>query len=122
VRHRRARSAARRGAKHQSDHRRHFRTILNHNRAQVARECPESARLLLLARRGTSREINRQVALNLVRAQQPILRADLARRSPHEGQRTVIPLTDIVAGVDLGGMAINYTFADVGGVLDRRFV
>ena len=32
-----------------------------------------------IARRGTSREINRQIALNLVRSTQPISRADLAR-------------------------------------------
>jgi len=32
-----------------------------------------------IAKRGTSREINRQIALNLVRAKQPISRADLAR-------------------------------------------
>ena len=32
-----------------------------------------------VATRGTSREINRQIALNLVRAHQPISRADLAR-------------------------------------------
>jgi N-acetylglucosamine repressor len=32
-----------------------------------------------VARRGTSREINRQIALNLVRSKQPISRADLAR-------------------------------------------
>jgi predicted NBD/HSP70 family sugar kinase len=32
-----------------------------------------------IARRGTSREINRQIALNLVRTRQPISRADLAR-------------------------------------------
>jgi predicted NBD/HSP70 family sugar kinase len=32
-----------------------------------------------IATQGTSREINRQIALNLVRAQQPISRADLAR-------------------------------------------
>jgi len=32
-----------------------------------------------LARRGTSREINRQILLNLVRAWQPLSRADLAR-------------------------------------------
>jgi len=32
-----------------------------------------------IARRGTSREINRQIALNLVRSKQPISRADLAR-------------------------------------------
>src|SRR5215475_10308455 len=32
-----------------------------------------------VATRGTSREINRRIALNLVRAHQPISRADLAR-------------------------------------------
>ena len=32
-----------------------------------------------IARRGTSREINRQISLNLVRERQPISRADLAR-------------------------------------------
>jgi N-acetylglucosamine repressor len=32
-----------------------------------------------IARRGTSREINRQISLNLVREKQPISRADLAR-------------------------------------------
>lgn len=32
-----------------------------------------------VARRGTSREINRQIALNLIRAKQPLSRADLAR-------------------------------------------
>ena len=32
-----------------------------------------------IARRGTAREINRQIALNLVRSRQPISRADLAR-------------------------------------------
>jgi predicted NBD/HSP70 family sugar kinase len=32
-----------------------------------------------VARRGTSREINRQIVLNLIRAHQPISRADLAR-------------------------------------------
>jgi N-acetylglucosamine repressor len=32
-----------------------------------------------IARRGTSREINRQIALNLIRAKQPMSRAELAR-------------------------------------------
>src|SRR5258705_1327323 len=32
-----------------------------------------------VARRGTSRTINRQIALNLIRAHQPVSRADLAR-------------------------------------------
>lgn len=38
-----------------------------------------SSTTFTIARRGTSREINRQIALNLVRAGQPISRADLAR-------------------------------------------
>lgn len=33
-----------------------------------------------IAKRGTSREINRRIALNLIRTQQPISRADLARK------------------------------------------
>ena len=32
-----------------------------------------------IARRGTSREVNRQIALNLIRSKQPVSRADLAR-------------------------------------------
>src|SRR5687767_1941876 len=32
-----------------------------------------------VAQRGTSREINRRIALNLIRARQPLSRADLAR-------------------------------------------
>jgi len=42
----------------------------------VRRINPASFRI---ARRGTSREINRQIALNLVRAKQPVSRAELAR-------------------------------------------
>jgi N-acetylglucosamine repressor len=42
----------------------------------VKRTHPEPIRV---ARRGTSREINRQILLNLVRAWQPLSRADLAR-------------------------------------------
>jgi len=42
----------------------------------VTRIHPEPIRV---ARRGTSREINRQILLNLVRAWQPVSRADLAR-------------------------------------------
>jgi hypothetical protein len=37
------------------------------------------AQNLRVATRGTTREINRQIALNLVRTHQPISRADLAR-------------------------------------------
>ena len=36
-------------------------------------------RHLRVARRGTAREINRRIALNLIRTNQPISRADLAR-------------------------------------------
>jgi hypothetical protein len=37
------------------------------------------AQNLRVATRGTTREINRRIALNLVRTHQPISRADLAR-------------------------------------------
>jgi hypothetical protein len=46
------------------------------NRPDVRRTAPTSFRL---AGRGTSREINRQIAFNLIRTRQPISRADLAR-------------------------------------------
>jgi predicted NBD/HSP70 family sugar kinase len=42
----------------------------------VRRICPTSFRV---AKRGTLREINRQIALNLIRSRQPISRAELAR-------------------------------------------
>jgi N-acetylglucosamine repressor len=42
----------------------------------VRRISPTSFRV---ARRGTSREINRQIALNLIRSRQPVSRAELAR-------------------------------------------
>jgi predicted NBD/HSP70 family sugar kinase len=42
----------------------------------VRRISPTSFRI---ARRGTSREINRQIALNLIRSKQPVSRAELAR-------------------------------------------
>jgi predicted NBD/HSP70 family sugar kinase len=42
----------------------------------VRRISPTSFRV---ARRGTSREINRQIALNLIRSKQPVSRAELAR-------------------------------------------
>ena len=45
-------------------------------REEMRRISPTSFKV---ARRGTSREINRQIALNLIRARQPISRADLAR-------------------------------------------
>src|ERR671913_2455383 len=40
---------------------------------------PAHNRSLRVATRGTTREINRQIALNLIRTNQPISRADLAR-------------------------------------------
>ena len=40
-----------------------------------------------VARRGTSREINRQIALNLIRTHQPISRADLARADERQARR-----------------------------------
>ncbi len=48
----------------------------DYNAGRVRRISPTAFRI---ARRGTSREINRQIALNLVRSKQPISRADLAR-------------------------------------------
>jgi N-acetylglucosamine repressor len=43
------------------------------------RDVKRSTAHLRTARRGTSREINRQIAVNLIRTRQPISRADLAR-------------------------------------------
>jgi N-acetylglucosamine repressor len=43
------------------------------------RDVKRSTSHVRMARRGTSREINRQIAVNLIRTRQPISRADLAR-------------------------------------------
>jgi N-acetylglucosamine repressor len=43
------------------------------------RDVKRSTAHVRMARRGTSREINRQIAVNLIRTRQPISRADLAR-------------------------------------------
>ena len=57
-----------------------------YDRARVSTEPTQGLRVrrinssaFRIARRGTSREINRQISLNLVREKQPISRADLAR-------------------------------------------
>jgi predicted NBD/HSP70 family sugar kinase len=50
-----------------------------------------------LARRGTSREINRQIALNLIRARQPISRADLARVMGTRRSAITVLVNDLIA-------------------------
>ncbi len=53
-----------------------------------------------MARRGTSREINRQIAVNLIRTRQPISRADLARlMGTTRGTVTVLVKELITAGL-----------------------
>jgi N-acetylglucosamine repressor len=53
-----------------------------------------------MARRGTSREINRQIAVNLIRTRQPISRADLARlMGTTRGIVTVLVKELITAGL-----------------------
>src|SRR5438309_8919413 len=56
-----------------------------------------------VATRGTSREINRSIVLNLVRARQPISRADLARAM---GVRRGA-ITPIVGDLLRGGLIIE---------------
>jgi predicted NBD/HSP70 family sugar kinase len=50
-----------------------------------------------LARRGTSREINRQIAFNLVRTRQPISRADLARLMGTTRGAVTVLVNDLIA-------------------------
>lgn len=52
---------------------------------------------LRVARRGTSREINRQIALNLVRTRQPISRADLARLMGTGRGAVTVLVSDLIA-------------------------
>jgi predicted NBD/HSP70 family sugar kinase len=52
---------------------------------------------LRAARRGTSREINRQIALSLVRARQPISRADLARLMGTTRGAVSVLVNDLIA-------------------------
>ena len=49
------------------------------------------------ARRGTSREINRQIALNLIRTRQPISRADLARLMGTGRGAVTVLVNDLIA-------------------------
>jgi len=57
-----------------------------------------------VAKRGTSREINRQIALNLVRTKQPISRADLARlMDMRRGAVTLLVNELIAAGLVFEG-------------------
>jgi N-acetylglucosamine repressor len=57
-----------------------------------------------VAKRGTSREINRQIALNLVRTKQPISRADLARlMGMRRGAVTLLVNELIAAGLIFEG-------------------
>jgi N-acetylglucosamine repressor len=50
-----------------------------------------------LARRGTSREINRQIAFNLIRTRQPISRADLARLMGTRRGAVTVLVNDLIA-------------------------
>jgi predicted NBD/HSP70 family sugar kinase len=61
----------------------------------VTRTQPEPIRV---ARRGTSRAINRQILLNLVRAWQPVSRADLARLMGTRRGAISLIVNDLIAG------------------------
>jgi predicted NBD/HSP70 family sugar kinase len=50
-----------------------------------------------VARRGTSREINRRIALNLIRTRQPISRADLARLMGTRRSAVTVLVNDLIA-------------------------
>jgi predicted NBD/HSP70 family sugar kinase len=50
-----------------------------------------------VARRGTSREINRRIALNLIRTRQPISRADLARLMGTGRGAVTVLVNDLIA-------------------------
>ncbi|MGE3840832.1 MAG: ROK family protein [Vicinamibacterales bacterium] len=50
-----------------------------------------------VATRGTTREINSQIALNLVRARQPLSRADLARAMGVSRAAVTVIVTDLIA-------------------------
>src|SRR3990170_8470231 len=51
-----------------------------------------------VATRGTSREINRQIVLNLIRTRQPISRADLARRMGTRRGAVSLIVNDLIEG------------------------
>ena len=63
-------------------------------RPRVRRIDPKNFRL---ARRGTSREINRQIAFNLIRTRQPISRADLARLMGTTRGAVTVLVGDLIA-------------------------
>jgi N-acetylglucosamine repressor len=64
------------------------------------RDVRRGATHVRMARRGTSREINRQIAVNLIRTRQPISRADLARlMGTTRGTVTVLVKELISAGL-----------------------
>lgn len=52
---------------------------------------------VVLARRSTSREINRQIALSLIRTRQPISRADLARLMDTRRSAVTVLVNDLIA-------------------------
>src|SRR4029079_8023932 len=65
----------------------------------VTRQLPLTAKRVhvpvRVAHRGTPREINRQILLNLVRAWQPVSRADLARLMATRPRRTSLSVTHL---------------------------
>jgi predicted NBD/HSP70 family sugar kinase len=65
-------------------------------KAQEAKEPPVRSGLRV-ARRGTSRLINRQIALNLIRMRQPISRADLARLMGTRRGAVTLIVNDLIA-------------------------
>src|SRR5918994_411441 len=68
------------------------------------RDVKRSTAHVRMARRGTSREINRQIAVNLIRTRQPISRADLARlMGTTRGSVTVLVNDLIEAGLVFEG-------------------
>ena len=54
-----------------------------------------------VAKRGTSREINRRIVLNLVRSHQPISRADLARLMGVSRGTVTLIVNDLIAELGL---------------------
>ncbi|HUG53340.1 MAG TPA: ROK family transcriptional regulator [Vicinamibacteria bacterium] len=70
------------------------RTDSEQNRP-LRRGAPTSIRL---ARRGTSRQINRQIAFTLIRTRQPISRADLARLMGTTRGAVTVLVNDLITG------------------------
>src|SRR5918994_3707594 len=61
------------------------------------RDVKRSTAHVRMARRGTSREINRQIAVNLIRTRQPISRADLARLMGTTRGAVTVLVNDLIA-------------------------